>query len=415
MPIQTVYARETLPDSWTKSVFLAGPTPRKGGPLSWRPEALRVLEAQGYDGVVFVPEDRDINGCALNPEDYEAQILWEHEALRRADAIVFWVPRDLSIDLTLLSTPSGARTIDVKDMLKFPAFTTNIEWGEWWDTGKVALGYPPNAPKMGYFRTKAKWKRIPVASTLEETLSAALEIIGEGAFREGGETSIPIGIWRTPTFVRWHAAQKAAGNVLLDARVLWTYRTGRQGERLFFWAIDTDMRVGAEGRVFKDGVVVGRPDISVTILLGPDRAFQTEVVLVKEFRPAATTSDGYVHEGAGGSSWDELTPIELAAAEAIEETGVALTTSRLRDLGERQLLPTLCAHRAHVYVGRLTSAEMDALRRRKDRPLGNLRDGERTWVEFHTFRGLFDGTGEGSLDVDWSTLGMIFLGFYRHM
>jgi len=405
MTMQVVYARESFPDRWTKSVFLAGPTPRKGGPPSWRPEALRILEAQGYDGVVFVPEDRGINGCGIVPENYAPQIEWEDEALRRADVIIFWVARDL----TLMPKEKP----DDPDAMSMPAFTTNIEWGEYFDSGKAALGYPEKTPKVGYFRTKAEWLGIPIAHTLEATVARALEMIGDGAAREGGETYVPIEIWRTDIFQRWHAAQKAAGNALLKARVLWTYRIGRDRERMFFFALETDMRVGAEGRVVKDGVVVGRPDISVTILLGPPRGFNTEVVTIKEFRPAAATSDGYVHEGAGGSSWDNLPPAEVAAAEVLEEAGVKVKPMELRDLGERQLLPSLCSHKAHVYVGSLDKEQMQTLRNGAHRPLGREREGERTWVEFHTFRTLFEGSTQEGRDVDWATLGMISLGFYR--
>jgi len=399
--MQVVYAREPFPDRWTKSVFLAGPTPRDAETPSWRPEALRLLKAAGFDGVVFVPEDRDITGCAINPENYEPQIQWEDEGLQRADAIVFWVARELEPD--------------EDGRLKMPAFTTNIEWGEWFDSGKVALGYPEKTPKMGYLRTKAKWNLVPIAHTLEATVGEALGIVGEGALREGGATYVPIEIWNTEAFRRWHAAQTAAGNELLKARVLWTYRIGRDRERLFFWALETDMRVGAEGRVVKDGVIIGRPDISVTILLGPDRGFNTEVVLIKEFRPSAATSDGYVHEGAGGSSWDEIGPAELAVAELLEEAGVRLKTTDLRDLGERQLLPSLCSHRAHVYVGRITDkSDLEAIRARAGKPFGREREGERTYVEFHTFRSLFEASTREGRDVDWSTLGMVFMGFYRH-
>lgn len=389
--MQIVYAREALPDRWTKSLFLAGPTPRKDGPDSWRPEALRLLESLGYDGVVFVPEDRDMNGCGVSPETYEPQIRWEDEAMRRADVIVFWVAREIE---------------------KMPAFTTNIEWGEYFDSGKVALGWPEKAPKVGYFKTKAEWQQVPVAHALEETLKRALEMIGEGAPREGGETWIPISVWRTPVFRRWHAAQKAAGNTLLSARVHWTYRIGREKERLLFWAIETDMRVGAENRVVKDGLVIGRPDLSVTILLGPDRGFQTQVVMIREFRPAAITTDGCVHESPGGSSWEDLSPVEVAAAEVAEEAGIVLTPTRFKSLGQRQLLSTLCAHRADVFMARLTGEELEKLRRLEGRPLGREREGERTYVEFTTYRELFEGKSALSRDLDYATLGMLYSAFY---
>lgn len=397
--MQVVYARETLPESWSKSLFLAGPTPRSKDVLSWRPEALRLLKTLGYDGVVFVPEDRGMNGCAITPENYEPQIRWEHEALRHSDMIVFWVQRDF--------------TLDADGEMKFPGFTTNIEWGEQFDSGRVVLGYPNETPKMGYFRTKAQWQRVPIAHTLEETLSAALAKIGEGALREVGETCVPIDIWRTAIFQRWYAAQLKAGNRLLDANVLWTYFIGHDRERLFFWALETDMHVGLESRVFKRGIVLGRPDVSGTVLFGPDLGFNTEVVLIREFRPAASTSDGFVHEPANGSSWDDLAPAELAAAETIEETGVAISLNRLQGLGERQLLPTLCPHRASVYFARLTKQELAAVKSRAGKPHGKTSEGEHTWIEIYTVREIFEMKGTGTHDLDWSTLGMVFFAFYH--
>jgi hypothetical protein len=56
--MQVVYSREPFPNQVTKSIFLAGPTPRAAGVQSWRQEALVTLKALGYDGHVFVPEDR---------------------------------------------------------------------------------------------------------------------------------------------------------------------------------------------------------------------------------------------------------------------------------------------------------------------------------------------------------------------
>ena len=388
--MQVIHAREAFPERWTKSLFLAGPTPRDKATPSWRPEALRFLEAAGYDGVVLHPEDRGINGCAITPEQYEPQIRWEHEALQRADVILFWVPRDL------------------KEM---PAFTTNIEWGEHYASGKVVLGYPPNTPKMGYFATKARWHGLPVASTLQDSIALALAMIGDGALRLGAEMQVPIDIWRTPMFQSWHAAQAKAGNTLLSARVLWRYRIGHERERLFFWALETDMHVRAENRIFRNGVVLGRPDVAGTVLFGPDRGFNTEVALIREFRPSARTSDGYVHEPANGSSWKDLAPAELAAAEAVEETGVQIGVHRLQGLGERQLLPTLCPHRAAAYFARLSASELASLKKHLGRPQGVERDGERTWIEIYTVREILEMKPE-THNLDWSTLGMILYAFY---
>ena len=39
-----------------KSIFLAGPTPRDPKIESWRIDACKILEENGFDGVVYVPE-----------------------------------------------------------------------------------------------------------------------------------------------------------------------------------------------------------------------------------------------------------------------------------------------------------------------------------------------------------------------
>jgi hypothetical protein len=52
--MEVVYTGEEMPEKFTKSIFLAGPTPRnKEEQESWRPDALRILEDKGFDGVVF--------------------------------------------------------------------------------------------------------------------------------------------------------------------------------------------------------------------------------------------------------------------------------------------------------------------------------------------------------------------------
>lgn len=156
--MQIVYARQTL--SWLKaersailgrSIFLAGPTPRDKQVRSWRPEALRILcEVIRFEGFVFVPEDEQ--GVYVK-FDHDEQIKWEYYGTELAECIAFWIPRDL-------------RTM--------PAFTTNIEFGRYLDSGKIVLGAPPDAPKMDYMRFWAREKNIPYSETLEETLRTAV-------------------------------------------------------------------------------------------------------------------------------------------------------------------------------------------------------------------------------------------------
>lgn len=108
-----------------KSIFLAGPTPRKENVASWRMEACKLLEEKEFDGVVYVPEY-----STWKPKgDYVDQAQWERDALLNSSVIVFWIPRELP------------------DM---PAFTTNVEFGYWLHSGKVIYGRPDDARKIKY-------------------------------------------------------------------------------------------------------------------------------------------------------------------------------------------------------------------------------------------------------------------------
>lgn len=154
-----VMARETYPDSGGPRVFLAGPTPDKRTPTpSWRPDALALLD-QLWTGhrplTVLSPESR--NG--IRAQRYEHQVDWETQARADADAILFWIPRDL-------------RTM--------PGMTTNVEFGLDAPTGRAVLGCPPdcaNPERNRYLIYVAKRFGAPVRTSLRETAAAALALI----------------------------------------------------------------------------------------------------------------------------------------------------------------------------------------------------------------------------------------------
>jgi len=394
--MDVVYANQTPPDTYSKSIFLAGPTPRGQLTESWRPEAIKVLESLGYDGVVFVPEDEHSKW----KHSYIEQVEWEDRSLNAADCIVFWVPRDL--------TPR-AGLHDKNTALAMPAFTTNVEWGMWCDSGKVVLGYPEGAPKMRFLHHYAsKWKA-PVATSLTATLSAALTFIGEGAERTGGERSVPAYIWNTPHFQEWYDAQKGSHNRLDDARVVWVFRVGPDLSTVFYWALHVDVYVDSEDRNKTNEVVLSRPDISTIVAFcrGPKGSFEshmlgTKVLLVREFRSPASTFDAFIRELPGGSSHkDGVEPAQLAAEELEEETGLSIFVDQLRFLGKRQLTGTLSAHKAHVYSVELTEEQFEWLAGQEE-PRGVEEDSERTYVEITTVGELLE-----CWDVDWAHSGMI--------
>jgi nucleoside 2-deoxyribosyltransferase-like protein len=130
--MKVTYAGQDLPERNASgivpnSIFLAGPTPRSEDVKSWRPEALTLLEEQGFNGHVFVPETSEWGWLG----DYAGQVHWEWEALGKAACTLFWVPRDLET---------------------MPAFTTNVEFGFMIALApeRVVLGHPGGAPKMRY-------------------------------------------------------------------------------------------------------------------------------------------------------------------------------------------------------------------------------------------------------------------------
>jgi 8-oxo-dGTP pyrophosphatase MutT (NUDIX family) len=378
--VVVVYAQEEPPDWWDASVFLAGPTPRDPAVSSWRPAALALLRA-GWRSpgrlVVFVPEAPGGGWSGT----WAAQVAWEDAWLNACDAVAFWVPRD-------------------PDTL--PGLTTNVEWGRWESSGKVVLGAPPGAPGTRYLRHYAGAHGAPVADTLAATVAATLRSVGGGARREGGARDVPLRVWRTPVFRRWYDAQRGAGNVLLGARLLWTFPVGGDP---FYWAMRVRVRVAAEGRVKDNEVVLARPDVVTVVLYrrAPDPD-DTTVVLVREFRSPGSSVDGYVRELPGGGVEDDGEPDDLllrAVAEVAEETGLVLDPARLRPHGARQLVATMSAHRAHLFSAELTEDEVSALRAAEGTARGVAADGERTYAEVTTYGRL------RSSAVDWATLGAI--------
>lgn len=156
--LRLVYAREPLPRVGPM-VFLAGPTPRAGGDVpSWRPAAVDAL-AEQWTGpgplTVLTPESRGGKRAA----HYDDQVGWETDARGVADAILFWVPRDLKV---------------------LPGFTTNVEFGLDIGTGRAVLGVPPDCPnpeRNRYLAWVAKRHGAPVRETLADTVAAALDMV----------------------------------------------------------------------------------------------------------------------------------------------------------------------------------------------------------------------------------------------
>lgn len=149
----------TLDAIETDCIFLAGPTYENClKEKSWRPEALDILKRKGYKGTVFVPENWD-----FNLSDIESRTGWEIQAMEKADCILFWIPRNL---------------IDMQ------GFTTNIEFGEFYRSGKVVLGAPEDAAKMELIETRCSMQGIIRRYTLEDTINDALTLIAKRKYKK---------------------------------------------------------------------------------------------------------------------------------------------------------------------------------------------------------------------------------------
>ena len=139
---QEIYALENTPING-HSVFLAGPTPRNKNVPSWRPDMIKILREKGYTGDILIPEKR---GDYLDYE-YVTQTKWEVDHLNAADVIAFWIPRNIET---------------------MPAFTTNIEFGEFLHSGKIVLGYPDGAERMRYLQVRADMHQIKVFHSMND-------------------------------------------------------------------------------------------------------------------------------------------------------------------------------------------------------------------------------------------------------
>lgn len=391
--MQIVYTGEEMPEKITKSLFLCGPSLRPGQEnkmISWRQDAIKILEDKGFDGVVFNPEVRDMKFD--DNFNYEDQVEWENKYLNIADIIVFWVPRDLSID------DNGN--------INLPAFTTNVEFGTWMSSGKIVYGAPESAPKNKYLDFYANYFNLSKAETLTEVLDLALEKLQVGMERVGGERYVPLYIWELPSFQEWYKAQTDVGNELNSARLLYNFRPGNKNF-IFLWILKVEVYIAAEDRIKDNEFILARPDISSVFLCKKNNPIEnSEVVIVKEYRSPVSNKDAFIRELPSGSA-KHTNAIETASEELFEETGMYLEPERFMLIKARQLAATLSVHKAHLYSVELTDEEMEWFRSQKDVVHGKLEDTERTFIEIKTISELLE-----SDELDWANLGMIFSGIY---
>ena len=379
--LQTICSLEELPSSVRKTIFLAGPCPRNDASLSWHPEALSILEGLGYDGAVIVPMYRDGKNVEF---DLEAQTQWEQKMMDAADCIVFWVPRKFRPDFEMIG------------------LTTNVEFGRYFATGKCVAGAPLDAEKTEYLKVISK-DTVKWHDTLEDTLEAAVDFVGDGVYREGVETTVPQHIFVSEQFQNWYGFLKKAGNRLENFRMLYNFFMPIQ-KKLFLAIWKPSVFISDENRTKEIEFVVGRTDISHILAYYPaEDMMSSKIVLVEEFRSPVANANGKVFELPGGSSLKpNVSPNVTARDELEEETGLSVSPDRFSMVAAKQSAATLCSHRAWLFCIELTEDEISSLEQ-DDSVHGNVEDTERTYVHVVSVR-------EALSVMDWTNSGMVLQG-----
>lgn len=385
--MEIVYAQQEFPKMIKKSIFLAGPTPRNELTKSWRKGVIDILEKLGYDGTVYIPEPEN----KAFYDNYDSQIEWEHTAMDAADVIVFWIPRDLSLD--------------ERNNLRMPGFTTNVEFGLYISSGKVSIGFPDGAEHTNYLRHLAEERNIPTFRTLKDTLVNALQIINEGTIRVGGEVKVPLLIWKNKEFQHWYRTQKSVGNELRDLKTNYVFLMPK-AKQLFLWICNVSVYIKKEDRIKDIEFVLSRTNLSTVVLYcwPRDKMLEdAEVILIKEFRSPVNNKECMVYELPGGSSLDvNENMLDVAYHEVSEETGIELPKERMEEIHSRQAVATLSAHHIHVYKMELTEDEMERVKGLIGTTHGNQNETEYTYLEVKNIKDILSNEL-----VDWTNVGII--------
>lgn len=380
--INIVYAGESLPKSITKSIFLAGPTPRSNSIKSWRKDAVEILNSLNFDGTVFIPEPRD----GKTYPDYTHQIEWEQEMLDLCDCILFWIPREKNPEFEMIG------------------LTTNIEWGKYQNSAKVVMGFPENAESIRYIQHECEKLKVPTSITLEDTIKSAIEFIGDGAYRTDGECYVPLNIWKTDMFQKWYEQQKSVGNILEKARVNYVFKMPI-AQKIFLWILYVKVFIKDENRYKENEFVVSRTDISSVVMYRKDNEdlLNSDIILIEEFRSPARNDKCKVFEVPGGSSIaDNVDPFETIVEEIKEETGLTFDKDRIIFEMDRQLMATLSSHKCYLYSLKINDNELEDILKLEGTVNGVESDSERTYLRILKVRDIL----ENNL-LDWSNIGYI--------
>lgn len=378
------FSDQPLPSTVTKSIFLAGPSPRSADVYDWRHDALKYLEQIGFDGEVLIPIPmKKFYGESDDPSwTYIGQITWEENARELADKIVFWVARDIAGNM--------------------PGFTTNVEYGLDLKGGKVVYGRPNEADKIRYLDDLYQKRKMIPFSELDALLKYTVDALGEGALRTEGEVHVPLMIWNTEQFQSWYGNLKEAGNKLVNAKLLQHLHI--EGFGIFSYVMAVNVWVEKEKRFKSNELIYSRKDISSVVAYYPSEE-GNYVAFIKEFRSPVNNSAGMVYELPSGSSAKSIAPEVNAQHELFEETGLLVKdVNRFQFVAKKQLVATLSTHQAHTYKIKLEKEEFEFLMEQEKNAvkMGNKKEGEATYVCMIKEKDFVN------YPIDYANIGMIF-------
>ena len=389
MTFNIIFSDQKIPKEITKSVFLAGPSPRTKDILDWRHEALSLFEKNEFTGTIFIPVPKErFYGKDDSPDwTYDNQVDWECAARNVSDIILFWIPREIDRN---------------KKDLGMPAFTTNIEFGEDLHSGKIMYGRPDNAEKCRYLDKRIIEIKEKVFNDLNKLIQESISKLGEGSLRLEGEVHVPLFIWQSEQFQSWYQQLQENGNKLESAKLL--HHMKFSNGYLFSFILWVNVWVESEQRFKSNEFVFSRKDIS-SILPYYKEGNETFVVLVKEFRSPVRNEAGLVYELPGGSALKPgVNPQENAQHELEEETGIHIEDlSRFSFVKNKQLCATLSSHHSYLYKVELTKEEFEMVKKNVESQtvFGLTEDTEIIYLEVMPISKIMD------YPLDYSMTGMI--------
>ena len=384
--MQLIFSDMNMPSTVTKSIFLAGPSPRNRHAWDWRKDAIKILQEINYNGTVFIPAPQNLfynNQQNDFQWSYDNQIAWEIKGRKIADKIVFWIPRDIKGQM--------------------PGFTTNVEFGEDISSEKIVYGRPNYAEKCKYLDLKCQLEQIKVYNNLKEMLSETSKILGSGSFRQKGEVNVPLFIWKSYQFQQWYKSLLDNGNILHDINVIQTNFVSNK-KHLFGFTIEPKIWLEKENRFKAKDRVHFRTDISSILAYYPQSDGSFDMVFVEEFRPSVRNKLGRVLELPGGSSFSDISFENNAIQELFEETGVKINDlKRIKFISSRQMVATQMSYINHLFCVELQFDEFQFL---KQQEKNNIANGENQHEK--TFVKIINSNNIQTNDFDYCNLGMIY-------